>query len=243
MRNWAFAAALWLMASPGTAAEGGTAPPQRSFLTRSVSGRLTLGVRATHSWLSEDRRSGPNGYDNANRSGNFLGSLWGLDVRQSYVAKPFLEYRLVRAFGIGVAYDQLRVKTLDWANAERTATAGDGDLRARGGQVFAFGRYANRSRLTPYARLGFAYYWSAFFESGGWSTSGRWFEVSDTRGWLAGAGVRFAVWKGAGVEGYYEHLQLDQVEAAVRHASGGRSTKGAFPVRNDSLSLSLAYGF
>lgn len=179
----------------------------------------------------------------ANRRGNFLGSLWGLDPKQSYLPKPFLEYRIVSAFGVGVAYDQLRVKTLDWGNAERTVTAGDGDLRMRGGQAFVFGRLANRTRLTPYARFGFAYYWSAFFESSGWATPTRSFEVSDTRGWVADAGVRVAAYRGLAVDASYEHQQLSDVKAAVRFTSGGRGTKGTFPVRNDAVALSLSYSF
>ncbi len=164
-------------------------------------------------------------------------------MRQRYVPKPFLEYRVVSALGLGVAYDQVRIETLDWGNAERTKTAGDGDLRARGAQVYAFGRFANRTRVTPYAQIGFAYYWSAFFESPGWAAPGRAFDVSDTRGWLAGAGLRVALWKGIAVDGSYQHLQLGDVAAAVRYASGGRGTKGAFPMRSDVVALGLSYGF
>jgi opacity protein-like surface antigen len=242
--------ALWALLSAALAAAPSGAEPtaapedvRSSLLARSVSGRLTLGIAVSHTWLEDDRRSGPNGYDNANRSGNFLGSLWGLDPKQSYVPGPFLEYRIVSAFGLGVAYNQLTVKTLDWGDAERTWTAGDGDLRMRGAQVFAFGRLANRTRVTPYVRVGFAYYWSAFFESPGWATPGRSFEVSDTKGWLAGAGLRAALWKGVGLEGCYEHEQLADVKAAVRFTSGGKGTKGAFPVRNDAVSLRLSYAF
>jgi opacity protein-like surface antigen len=237
-------AVLSLRADPCAAEEAAPTPAAHlGLVARGVGGRLTVGARVSHPWLSDDRRSGPDGFDNANRSGNFLGSLWGLDVRQRYVPNPFLEYRIVSAFGVGAAYDQVRVKTLDWGNAERTVTAGDGDLRIRGAQVFAFGRFANRTRVTPYARIGFAYYWSAFFESPGWAVPGRAFEVSDTRGWLVGAGLRIALWRGIALDGSYEHLHLGDVEAAVRFASGGKGTKGAFPMRSDVASLGISYGF
>jgi opacity protein-like surface antigen len=237
-------AGLALAAGPSGAEQAvPTVEARPSLLARSVSGRLTLGIGVSHSWLEDDRRSGPDGYDNANRSGNFLGSLWGLDPKQSYLPNPFLEYRIVSAFGLGVAYDQLTVKTLDWGDAERTWTAGDGDLRIRGAQVFAFGRFANRTRVTPYVRVGFGYYWSAFLESPGWAAPGRRFEVSDTKGWLAGAGLKVAVWKGVGLEGSYQHRQLSDVKAAVRFANGGKGTKGVFPVRSDAVALGLSYGF
>ncbi len=163
--------------------------------------------------------------------------------KQRYIPSPFLEYRIVSAFGVGAAYDQVRIKTLDWGNAEHTMTAGDGDLQIRGGQVFAFGRFANRTRVTPYARVGFAYYWSQFFESGGWAAPGRDFEVSDTRGWIVEAGVRVALWKGLTLDGSYQHLQLSDVKATARFQSAGRGAKGEFPVRSDVVALGLAYGF
>ena len=81
-----------------------------------ISTRLSVGARFTYYWLEETRRSGENGYDNGNLSGNFLGSLWGLDAQQHYFPNPYFEYRVSSGFGIGAMYDQLRVKTLDWAN-------------------------------------------------------------------------------------------------------------------------------
>jgi len=236
--------AAFSLSAGRSAADEVAGPGERpGFLARSVSGRLTIGVRASYAWLENDRRSGPNGYDNDNRTGNFLGSLWGLDPKQSYVPLPVAEYRIVSAFGIGAAYDQLRIKTLDWGDAERTWTAGDGDLQLRGAQVFAYGRFANRTRVTPYARVGFAYYWSTFHESPGWAAPGRHFEVSDTHGWLAGAGLRVALWKGIGLDGCYEHRQLADVKAAVRFTNGGKGTKGIFPTRHDVAALGLSYKF
>jgi hypothetical protein len=212
------------------------------FLARYVGGRLAIGARVSHSWLAENRRSDENGYDNSNKKGNFLGSLWGLDAQQRYVPSPFLEYRIVSAFGVGAAYDQVRVKTLDWGNAEHTMTAGDGDLQIRGVQVYAFGRFVNRTRVTPYGQIGFAHYWSRFFESAGWAAPGRYFEVGDTQGWLVSAGLRIALWKGIGLDGSYERLQLSDVNASAHFANGGR-TKGVFPVRSDVVAMGVIYGF
>ncbi len=238
--------ALWLiMVSTGARAEesGGSPETHEGFLARSVEGRLAIGVRASHAWLEDDRRSDALGYDNANRQGNFLGSLWGLDPKQSYVPLPFLEYRVWSVLGVGVAYDQLRIRTLDWGDEARTWTAGDGDLRLRGAQAFVSARFSNRTRFTPYARAGFAYYWCRFLESPGWAAPGRHFEVEDTRGWLAGAGLRVRLWKGIALDGSYEHRQLREVQAVVRFSNGGKGTKGAFPTRNDVAALGLDYVF
>jgi opacity protein-like surface antigen len=212
------------------------------ILERCVRGRLTLGVRGSHSWLLENRRSDENGYDNSNKRGNFLGSLWGLDAQQRYVPSPLVEYRIVAAFGVGAAYDDVKVKTLDWGNPEHTVTAGDGDLQIRGVQAYAFGRYANRTRASPYVEVGLAHYWSRFLESPGWAAPGRSFEVDDTRGWFLTAGVRVAVWRGLALDGSYERLQLGDVQA-VAHLAGGGRIKGAFPVRSNVVSLGVVYAF
>jgi opacity protein-like surface antigen len=232
-----------LLASPGAAqepAKDAGSPP--GFLARTTKGRLLAGARIPHSWLAEDRRSGPNGYDNSNKKGNFLGSLWGLDPQQSWVPYPYVEYRVVAAFGLGAAYDQLTVKTLDWANPEHTLTAGDGDLRTRGAQVYAFARYANRTRFTPYVQLGWAFYSSQFLESPGWAAPGRYFEVSGTNGWLVTAGARAALWRGLAVDASYQHLHLDDV-SAIAHLAGGGRIKGAFPMQRDVVAAGVLWAF
>jgi opacity protein-like surface antigen len=236
------AAALLLAGRSGAEDVDAGAGAKQRFVARSVGGRLTLGVRFTHTWLVEDRRAGPNGYDNSNKRGNFLGSLWGLDAQQQYVPLPLVEYRVVRTFGVGVAYDQVRIKTLDWANPEHTMTAGDGDLEIRGVQTWAFGRWANRTRATPYLQVGFAHYWSRFLESPGWAAPGRYFEVESTQGWILTAGVRFAVGKGFALDGFYQRRQLDDVQAAA-HLTGGGRIKGVFPVRSNVVAVGVVYGF
>jgi hypothetical protein len=204
--------------------------------------RLVVGVRLSHRWLEDSRRYGENGLDNHNTDVNFLGSLWGLDPLQRYVPAPFVEYRVVRGFGAGVAYDEARVKTLDWANDDHTATAGDGDLRLRGLQIYAFGRLRNRTRFTPFVRGGFSRYGSAFFEDPGWALPGRYFEVAGTHGWFADAGVRVALWRGIDLEASVEHSWLKDVDAKA-HLQGGGGRRGSFPLRNDALRLGAAYRF
>ena len=80
-----------------------------------------------------------------------------------------------------------RIRTLDWADDTDIVAAGDGDLVLRGGDVYVVLRARNRSRLTPYVRIGYARYWSDFAELPDWP--GR-FEVSTTRGWTAAASSR-----------------------------------------------------
>lgn len=206
-----------------------------------MGGRLTIGLRLSRWWLEDSRRYGENGLDNRNPD-NFLGSLWGLDPKRGWIPLPLVEYRVVSVVGLGAAYDEVRIQTLDWADLEKTKTAGDGDLRLRGLQLYAFGRFQNRTRVTPHARLGWSHYWSAFFEDPGWALPGRWFEVADTSGWFAAAGVSVKVWKGAGADASFEHLALSEITAKA-HLSASGHKNGVFPVSSNVLRLGVRYQF
>jgi hypothetical protein len=196
--------------------------------------RLSIGVRMTQFRLEDTRRTSALGYDNGNLTGNFLGSLWGLDPEQHYFPSPYVECRLASSFGVGAEYDQARAKTLDWANADMTVTAGDGDVEIRGLQLYAFGRLPNRTRVTPYAQIGFARYWSHFFTSPGWASPGRHFEVDGTHGWFAAAGGRLSLGRHLGIDLQLRHSQTQDVSARA-YFPGNRHRSGAFPMRSDSL--------
>ncbi len=222
----------------GDTSQGSGASPART----SESSRSSAGLRWSRWWLEDSRRFGANGLDNDNTDINFVGSLWGLDTEQIYVPFPFLEYRVVSVVGVGVAYDEARVKTLDWANAEKTATAGDGELRLRGLQVYAFASYPNRTRLRPSARVGYGHYWSTFLPTPEWAVPGRSFEVQDTQGWFVGASLRAGLTKHLDFDVSYDHLGLEDVPARAHLLSGNERT-GAFPVRSDALRTGLACRF
>jgi opacity protein-like surface antigen len=202
--------------------------------------RLSIGLRLNRFWLQETRRTDAEGFDNANLKGNFLGSLWGLDAVQHYFPSPYLEYRVASGFGLQLSYDQARAKTLDWANDDHTLTAGDGDVEIRGGTAAFVARYRNRTRLTPYASVGFAWYRSHFFTSPGWATPGRYFVVQNTDGWFVAAGLRFRVTPHVGADVAYRHSYVGDV-AARAYLRADHYRGGAFPMRRDVLDLGLSY--
>jgi opacity protein-like surface antigen len=244
MKSIRSSSVLCLLTLMSAAAEVRAAPADTG--SRSGGGwiatRLSIGTRFTYYWLEETRRSGENGYDNGNLSGNFLGSLWGLDAQQHYFPNPYIEYRVVSGFGIGVSYDQLRAKTLDWANEEHTVTAGDGDLEIRGVGVYLVARYTNRSRYEPYANAGFAWYKSHFFVSPGWAAPGRRFVVEDTEGWFVTGGCKVSVANHLGVDATVRYSHIGDV-AARAYLVGNRYRGGSFPMRYTALALGFAYAF
>lgn len=208
-----------------------------------ISGRLSLGASFTHDQLEETRRSSENGYDNGNLSGNFLGSLWGLDAQQHASPNPYLEYRVVSGFGVGVLYDQVRAKTLDWANEEERITAGDGDLELRGVGVYLVARYRSPSRYSPHASAGYAWYDSHFDVSSGWAGLGRRFVVEDTDGWFMSAGCTVSVVKGFGLDASVRYADIADVAARAYLSGGTRYRGGAFPMRYVAFAVGVAYAF
>ena len=233
-----------LLASAAACAEVPETPAggHRGFAERWIATRLSVGARFTYFWLQDTRRAGENGYENSNLDGNFLGSLWGLDAQPHAFPSPYLEYRVVSGFGLGVSYDEARAKTLDWANEDRSATAGDGDVEIRGVGAYVVARYRNRTRFEPYANLGFAWYRSHFYESPGWSAPGRRFVVEDTDGWFVAAGCSVRLGKHLGIDGMYRYSHVGDVVARA-YLVGNHYRGGAFPMRNEALGVGLAYTF
>ncbi|HXK09923.1 MAG TPA: hypothetical protein VMT70_09785 [Vicinamibacteria bacterium] len=236
----AAAYAVVLLAGRSAAADAPPGQAQPGFYGRWLAGRLSVGADWTYFWLEDTRRSDENGYDNGNLGGNFLGSLWGLDAVQHAFPSPYLEYRVVSVVGVGSTYDQARAKTLDWGNDDQTA--GDGDLEIRGLLGYVFARYRGWSHLAPYAQVGFAHYWSRFYESPGWAAPGRHFEVDDTHGWFVSAGTRVVLWRHVDLDVLIRHSGTEPVTARA-YLHGGHYRAGAFPMRSDVLGLGLAYAF
>jgi hypothetical protein len=237
--SWVMAGTV--LASPAAVQPADAAEP--SLGKRFVAGRLSVGGRFNYYRLEDSRRAGEDGYDNGNLAGNFLGTLWGLDAQQHYFPNPYLEYRLVSGLGVGVTYDELRAKTLDWANDEHTSIAGDGDLDLRGAGVYAWGRLRNRSRFEPYASVGYAWYATHFEVAPGWAAPGRRFEVEDTEGWFASVGCAARLGPHLGIDVQFRHARLDDVAARAYIGAGNHHRSGAFPVRHDAIAAGVLYGF
>jgi hypothetical protein len=224
------------------------AGPSKGFWGSWIANRLSIGGDWTHFSLDDTRRYSANGLDNYNITGNFLGSLWGLDAKQHGWPSPFLEYRVFRAFGLGAAYDERRAMTLDWADDTKTVTVGDGDVELRGLQVYAFGQLSNRTRLVPYANVGHAHYWSHFFTLPSWSQGipGHVIEVDATGGWFFSLGTRVKLVHGAALNTFYRRLFVDDVPVRAYADIINRPDHhrdGHFPMSGNTLGLGLTWAF
>jgi opacity protein-like surface antigen len=248
LRRPACCALLCLLGAVAAAEEPGSSDASPGFMGRLVRNRLTLGADWTRVFLDDTRRPDTEGIlDNTSASGNFLGSLWGLDAKQGYAPEPTVEYRVVSSFGLGASYSQLRVKTLDWG-AGGTTIVGDGDVEIRGALLYAFARLPNRTRLTPYARAGLARYDSRFFVLASWTGGqpGRVIQVDGTSGWFAAVGSAVALGRHVALDAFWRRLDVGAVAARAYFDIIHRPhhhLDGAFPMTNNTVGLGIAYRF
>jgi opacity protein-like surface antigen len=211
--------------------------------------RLTFGVDWTRFSLSDSRRVTPQGPDNANVHGNYLGSLWGLDAEQHAFPDPFVEWRVISSFGVGLSYEQQRAMTLDWGNDDHSLPpVGDGDVQIRGAQLYAFGRYRNRTRFTPYASVGRAQYWSHFFLLPAWNAGdpAKVLWVGNTSGWIVSGGTRVALGHRLALDVNYRGAFVADVPARAYSDifdHPHRYRAGAFPMKSQGVRLGVAYAF
>jgi len=227
-------------------------PPVRPAPTRKASepdwvawmrGRVEVGARVSMIDLRDDTRSGPTGPENRNPN-NFLGSIWGLDAEDDVLPRLFVQVKIHEQFGVGLTYDSLTLKTLDWANAEKTLKTTDGDLEAWGPLVYFFARTKPYRRVQGVAELGLAWYFTSFKVDPMWvgGNPDRRFETEDTRGiFLAlGAEVRIAEDWRLGV--YWRRMFNADVDAEA-FVGRGNSRIGNFPLEYDMYSAGVTWEF
>ncbi len=207
-----------------------------------------IGVRSYHFTLKDTLRKGPNGPDNANWEGriNFIGSVWGLEEIQNYLPRLYAQFNINPYFGVGVSYDYIGAKTVDWGNEEKTRTTTDGNLHLQGLLAYTLLRYPLRFGITPFLEFGGAWYRANFTESAAWTMNGDGyrFQVDNTRGYFLGAGVNVELPGNWSASLYWRQMRDVEVTARAYLAPGpqvGRA--GSFPMEYKMIGIGAAYQF
>lgn len=215
-----------------------------------ISNRLTLGARVCFFALDETRRRGENGLRNENGFAgnhvNYIGSLWGLEEIQDPIPRLYLQWTCCRYLGLGLTYDHVAAKTLDWKDASRTETQGDGDLQIRGPLAYLYAQLPNSSRLTPLAELGLAYYFADFCETEAWAHTGPGyrFEVDDTVGYYFALGTDLAITRCWHCDFYWRFMYGPEVDArAYFHPGNILGREGSFPMEYQMAGFGVSYHF
>ncbi|MEM0967122.1 MAG: hypothetical protein AAGJ81_13340 [Verrucomicrobiota bacterium] len=182
-----------------------TIPVQRrgdSFFDKYIRDRLSIGTRVL--WYSlTDTESGEE------FNGSFIGSLNRTTEEQDAAPVYFyLEYAISPYFGVGISYDQFKVKTLD-------SGGGDGTFELDGPIIYAFGRFENGSAFTPFGEIGLAFYGTSFdarpewtFSNGGTTVINR-FEPDDSTGFVIGGGLDIEIIKHLSANIYLRYVSVD----------------------------------
>ena len=231
---------LWIT---GIALAGLLWPHAGRALEFGIHDQLEVGARITYFQLKDDERGIRNNWD---LQRNFIGSIWGLEEKQSYIPKPYVQYAIIKYAGVGLSYDELTVKTVDWGNLEGTVKGGDGDCVIRGPAVYVFGRYPNSTWFTPFIELGYVKYFADFKETAAWAAvaPGYRFEVDDTEShyFAAGCDVRITDQWQAGI--YYRRLYDAHVDARAYFTPGPQVGRyGSFPFDSRQFGVGVSYRF
>jgi len=172
--------------------------------------------------------------------------LWGLDENQNYLPRPYFQWVVNDYFGLGVSYDYLAVKTVDWANAEKTRTSSDGDLFLQGGLLYAFVRCPLLFGITPFGELGGAWYKVDFVESAKWVAQGAGYrlEVDDAIGYYIGLGVNVDISIDWSLNLYWRQMYEAEVKARAFFSSASEPDRvGSFPMGYRMIGLGAAFHF
>ena len=221
-------------------------PPPRADAKPWWSDRLSVGARVYNFELRDTRRSVRGRYSNNNIKGNFIGSVWGLDEEQDYIPRLHFQFMVNPYWGLGITYDQVGAKTVDWGNLEGTETSSDGTVNISGPMAYLTGRYPNSTKTTPFVELGWAQYSASFDTNPAWAATapGYRFEVDDTRGNFLGFGVDIAIYKRCALSLYYRRMNNAEVDARAYFTPGSRvGRSGAFPMEYDMFGLGVTCWF
>lgn len=121
---------------------------------------LRLGFRLRRLYLHDHTRTPDD---------SFRGSISRLRVRQPESPLAFLtaEWRFNRFLGLQLGWEQVRAQTFTFQNTP-SLNHTDGDVSVFGPSLTALVRFPNRTRLTPFAGLGYAWLDAHFAHNPAW---------------------------------------------------------------------------
>lgn len=223
------------------------APEESDFSKNWLAGRLQIGTRMVHRFLT-DKDSGHQG--GTYGTGTYLGTIYALDEAQDYApTRIFLAYYFTKAFGIEFAYDSINAETVAMGS-EGVKT--DGDAILSGPTVALLGRYQNSTALTPYAGIGLGFFNGDFDEDPAWAHSywgdddrNRQMVVDSTTALLVTAGTTWAFnahWL-ADLSVQYCRADADAVFYGDVNGVIDTVQSGHFPMDNVALRFGITYSF
>lgn len=124
--------------------------------------RVEIGTRIISIDLKDDSTD-------LDETGNgFLGSIVGLDGEDDLApTRFFIDILATPYLGLELSYDKISAETQTSPLVGEVKS--DGTLELSGPIVSIFGRYPNKTGITPYGGIGYAFYSADFSETGHWA--------------------------------------------------------------------------
>ncbi len=169
--------------------------------------------------------------------GSFVGSITELKNKQDDVPdKVFAQGRIMDwPVWAGLSYDRVRAMTWDGAT--------DGNVDLRGVIPYVQGVWANSTRFTPYAEVGFAWYQSKFDADPGWSQGGTHvMNLDNTTGVEIGAGTGIRIYKNLAADIYLRYMKVNDV-TGVYTLNGSKEDDIVFTMSYVAYGLGVTYVF
>ncbi len=204
-----------------------------------LASRLELGTRLTAGTLTDTSRPMDN---------RFLGSINKLkDDQDLSPYKVFANYWLLDWIGVGVSYEKLAAKT--WSEGEEQGVLipyTDGTFEADGPILSLLAAYPNRTRLTPFAELGYLFFTGSFDAAPEWGNAHGiegyqdFAIVQENGGFVWGLGCAAQLWRNWEVDILFRQITASVV---VNHVIGSdtRPNDYEFPLDSNWFGFGVKY--
>ena len=168
-----------------------------------------VGTRYLHVELQDKTRGEP-------FNGSFVGTITEITEDQDNAPdKAYVQYRLMRTpFWIGVSYDHVSARTMDDSDGDGIADRGGGDgfVDMEGLIPYIQAAWDNKTRVTPFAQIGFAFYNADFKADSNWSDGGRRrMNLDDTTGVEFSGGLNLRLYKNISADVFARYMKVDDI--------------------------------
>jgi outer membrane protein W len=222
-----------------------------NFYKKFVQGKLQVGTRVVYRVLT-DSDSGNRG--GSYGSGTYLGTIYALDEKQSYVPdKLFLTYFFSKHFGLELAYDSIETETMATSGTWETLKT-DGDAMLSGPTLSLLARLPNNT-ATPYVGIGVGFLNGDFDEDASWASE-YWYDgtvlrervmiVDSVTALLLTAGATRNLDKNWFLDCSVQYVQADPdvtFQGFLNGINDNVNQTGHFPMSNVAFRLGIGYTF
>jgi len=175
-----------------------------------------IGTRYTQVKLQDKTRGTPS-------DGSFFGTITQITEKQDgWPNKAYIQYRLFKSpVWLGVSYDHVVAHTMDDLSIVPDGSGSDGDEEIQGAIPYLQAAWDNKTRLTPYAQAGMAFYQAKFHPNSWGDNHERWVAAkSNVTGIELGGGLNVRLYKNLSADLFAKYMKVDDITGDWYYAYG-----------------------